>query len=64
MNKRTLRIAGLLAAISALFWMTTGMGWWSPLLNPNENGWEATRGFLIAVTHFGVMVAAALSYHP
>jgi hypothetical protein len=59
MSRRVIRILGLCAALSTLFWMATGMGWWlgCPADNP-----VCGRTFLIGWAHIAFMVAGIMIY--
>lgn len=53
MSRRARLIVGGLALASTLFWMITGMGWWTPVLDPMSSFSEYIRGFAIFLFHVG-----------
>lgn len=65
MSRRFRLTIGGVALASSLFWLITGMGWWSPILDPMQSFSEYMRGFLIGAFHaLGLAVGLSEAMEP
>ena len=58
--RKTLRYIGAAAMASILVWAATGVGWWSPLMGPQDAG----RGIVLFMLHAAAVMGFVFSYAP
>lgn len=58
--RKTLRYVGVAAIASIVVWAATGVGWWSPIMGPQDVG----RGAVLFGLHAVAVIGFVFSYAP